>query len=124
MDHDKIEAVLKEISTHLQAQNLPLLRRAADLIRDLRTENGNQETKIVDLEEKVPEWLPIETAPRDGTAFLAWVNDEGHRIAYWAYWFDNLTCKDCEGWRDYYSLDKLPNIDLWQPLINPMEASI
>jgi|ERR1700761_2035800 len=58
MDHDKIEAVLKKLD-HLQQGNdlLPFSQRtveaAADLIRDLRTENGNQETKIVDLEEKV-----------------------------------------------------------------------
>lgn len=52
MDHDKIEAVLKKLDRPEVLSSMTL-EEAADLIRDLRTEIGNQETKIVDLEEAV-----------------------------------------------------------------------
>src|ERR1700748_3292441 len=57
MDNDKIEAVLRSITTALHCDSgmskatEGKLQHADDLIRDLRTQNGNQETKIVDMEE-------------------------------------------------------------------------
>lgn len=71
MDHDKIKSLLREMREYLQAQNEPLLDRAYDLICALRTECDNQETRIVDLEEALPEWQPIETAPREETVLVA-----------------------------------------------------
>lgn len=59
MDNEKIEAVLKKMGFARTDPSSALstkyaLDDAADLIRDLRTEIGNQETKIVDLEEARP----------------------------------------------------------------------
>lgn len=68
-------------------------------------------------------WQPIETAPRDGTDFIAWGKLCGLHVAYWSHWFDNLNNVECEGWRDTNSVARLSDITHWMPLPLPPSPS-
>ena len=56
------------------------------------------------------DWQPIETAPKDGYAILAWVS--GWRRAHIVYW-------DGEEWVGVTGLSKLKVPTHWMPLPEP-----
>jgi hypothetical protein len=133
MDHDKIEAVLKRLGVLQRGEQVftasyvDAIEKAADLIRDLRTEIDNQETKIVDLEEKVPEWMPIDYeakkigAPWDGKPVLVYCKKLDPYV-FQAQWraFDGSWAGGGE-WVDIWNNDPIESESgnifphLWQP---------
>lgn len=62
-------------------------------------------------------WKPIETAPKDGTRFLAFEksDDYQHYECWWREDFSNWS-----GWQDDW--DSEPNPTHWMPLPEPPEA--
>lgn len=59
------------------------------------------------------DWLPIDTAPKDGTLILCWPRDDEHATAYWQ---EGRWRVGCCG-QSYY------NIKYWMPLPSPPENS-
>jgi Protein of unknown function (DUF551). len=59
------------------------------------------------------EWLPIETAPKDGTWVLVHTGEYTHPIS--AFWFKY---NGLAYWRDY-NLDVVDEITHWMPLPKP-----
>jgi hypothetical protein len=64
----------------------------------------------------VSEWMPIETAPRDGTSRLLWDKRVGTtRVGWWSLVDE---CWDCtDGWSE------IADVTHWQPLPEPPSAS-
>jgi len=56
----------------------------------------------------VSEWQPIETAPKDGTSVILWVDGGGWYIGFW----------DGRSWTDGNYFDRL-DASLWCPLPPP-----
>ena len=61
----------------------------------------------------VPQWLPIETAPKDGTRFLAY---EKRDISHYPCWW-NSDFQGWSGWQDDW--DSEPKPTHWMPLPTP-----
>lgn len=53
-------------------------------------------------------WLPIETAPKDGTVIMLWIN-YGHQLGFW----------NGRSWDDRDFFDNLGDPSHWQPLPLP-----
>jgi hypothetical protein len=65
------------------------------------------------------DWRPIETAPKDGTVFLAWVNAFPVGLAFMAFWDRGI---DEPGYVDYCQDDWCdPQPTHWQPIVPPKQ---
>ena len=62
-------------------------------------------------------WQPIETAPKDGTRFLAY--EPRHEYRYYECWWED-DFRDWSGWQDDF--DSEPKPTHWMPLPEPPEA--
>jgi hypothetical protein len=70
-------------------------------------------------------WKTIDTAPRDGTAILVFVECQGWDVVGWARWADYSGVK---GWMPYGFSDipgvlGLANPSHWQPIPSPPTAN-
>lgn len=69
--------------------------------------------------EKLGEWQPIETAPRDGTAILTFPH---YRVSHWAEADETMSEDGCfvgrwdDGFEAYWCLAKVTH---WMPLPSP-----
>ena len=66
------------------------------------------------------DWQPIETAPKDGTMFLAWYRPHGTGFAVMAF-YDS---KNGDGFVDFMRDDWFdPQLTHWQPIVGPVAES-
>ena len=69
-------------------------------------------------EDEMSEWQPIETAPKDGTEVLVWSEHGGVESAYW-----EAGCYGHSGWTIYQIRTEIAEPDFppthWMPLPEP-----
>jgi hypothetical protein len=117
-------ADVMETIRHLRAELQSVLEReaATHARHDARVEA--LEAQIADLEATVQPapvtveaWQPIETAPKDGTRFLAY--EGGRECKHYECWW-NSDFSDWEGWQDDWGGEPEPTH--WMPFLPPPRA--
>lgn len=101
---DWCDGYLNEAASLLQSAKAQI----PALIASLRA--ANERVRELEVER---EWLPIETAPKDGTHILLWQRSQENQI--YEGWYACLAL--WEGWQD--SWDSEPEPTHWQPLPKP-----
>jgi hypothetical protein len=98
--------------------------RASETISDLQCQLDALKAENARLNAMVPQWQPIETAPKDGTEFQAWL--EHGSFGYWeprCRYSDEYDIPQIWGRTDYDEdgWDVYPHIDVthWMPLPTP-----
>lgn len=68
-------------------------------------------------------WRSMETAPKDGSRFLALLHGRYHRILFWATYYSEFYRADMTGWWESQN-QHWPNKDVthWMPLPEPEPA--
>jgi len=112
---DLVEKVARALASDPEVQNLDQWK---SWIEDAQT--------VVDIVLEEREWQPIETAPKDGTKFLAfWPEDEFPFVMHWAE-FDPETAAEI-GEKGYFTYSEMAISDIgdppeathWMPLPDP-----
>jgi hypothetical protein len=66
------------------------------------------------------DWMPIETAPKDGRHVLAWDEGEGVTRCFWGSYSPQQPEHWCRmglvNWGDYAFIDVGPDLTHWMPL--------